>query len=317
MVVLTGADLRARVRTVPFARGTPLAIAVCNGNGALAELAQGHWPDGKAVSTGDLFYGASLAKQVTGAAIAVLVKRGLLRTADPIGRYIADLPDSMRAVTIAHLLGHTAGLPAAGVLESTAETGDWTTERALEALRQCTLTRPPGTGFAYSNLGYICLALIVRQATGMSLSAFAQTALFDPLGLTGLRIQPEDEPPHFPQVPMMGTSLPRSLGDGGLWTSAPAFARWLDCQNRDALAIAEYVEAPGRLLRGTTDYGWGIGLRRYRGMPLFIHGGSWQGACAKAVRSRAADVSIVAFAASTLEQGNIDDLVDTILAVCI
>lgn len=104
--------------------------------------------------------------------------------------------------------------------------------------------------------------------------------------------------PSFPQVALMGTSLPLTHGDGGIWSSARTFARWLHLQNIDALGIAGIVQSPGILRDGTAvPYGWGIGLRSYRGAELFIHGGEWTGCAAKAVRSPALGIGVVAMAA--------------------
>ena len=92
--------------------------------------------------------------------------------------------------------------------------------------------------------------------------------------------------------------MPLTHGDGGLWSTARAFALWLHHQNLDTLRIAALVTAPGRLIDGTSvDYGWGLGLRQHRDQPLLIHGGEWAGAQAKAVRSPELGMAVVGLAA--------------------
>lgn len=71
-------ELARLVDQSALASEVPLAIAVCNGAGQVAEVARGSWPDGRLVRPTDRFYAASLAKQVTGAAAAVLVREGRL-----------------------------------------------------------------------------------------------------------------------------------------------------------------------------------------------------------------------------------------------
>jgi len=312
---LTPGDLQALTASVPFAPGVPLAVAVRDGHGAVVEHLQGHWPDGSPVVPGQKFYAASLAKQVTGAAIAVLCNRGALDPLDRLDRFIADLPAWAQGVTILQALGHTASLPPSGLLESQLGDTDWTMDSALAALRLAPApAHAPGSRFSYSNVGYVCRARVVEQASGQDFAGFVREALFEPLGLTGLTMARESEVIGFPQINAMGPSLPLSCGDGGLWTTASGFAHWLASQNDDALHIARQVETSIRLTDGTpVDYGWGIGLRSYRSQPLFIHGGSWRGACCKAVRSRAFGVSIAAFAASEAEQDNVGHLVDMLL----
>jgi CubicO group peptidase (beta-lactamase class C family) len=298
-------DIETLVASAGLAR-VPLALSVRARDRSL-DWGQGVWPDGRPVAVADRFYGASLAKQVTGAAIALLARRGDLDIDRPIGDVLLDLPAWRREVTSRHLLHHLGGLPE---MDELGGPGHRTSARVLTALAGSpNLVSVPGAAFRYSNAGYICLATIVERVSGMSFDLFARRDLFDPLALTDIDV---DATPSCPQLAGMGDVLPLSFGDGGLWTSAPAFADWLDHQNRDALGIASLVQQPGRLNDGTpTDYGWGIGLRKLAGHDLFIHGGGWPGAYSKAVRSPSLGLSIVALAATDTQAGVIalvDDL---------
>ena len=315
MAGLTQSDLETLVAAVPFPSDLPLAVAVRDGQGNVLDLLQGRWPGGSPVASGQKFYAASLTKQVTGAAIALLCNRGALEPLDQLGRFIPHLPAWAQGVTILQVLGHTGGLPAAGQLESLAGGASWTTAGASEALRQISAPADfPGSRYSYSNVGYVCLAMLIERVSGQDFAGFVHKSLFTPLGLTQMTLARPGDVPGFPQAATMGPSLPLSWGDGGLWTTAPDFVRWLACQNDDVLHIAQLVETPVRLNDGTmTDYGWGLGLRSHRGRPLFIHGGSWRGACCKAVRSRAFGLSIAAFAGNDGEQDNVGALVGMLL----
>jgi CubicO group peptidase (beta-lactamase class C family) len=129
----------------------PLTIAVCNGAGQVEEVARGRWPDGRLVRPTDRFYAASLAKQVTGAAAAVLVREGRLDPDLPVAHYLPDLPGWADDITVRHLAHHTAGLPGAGEVEPAQD--DWTDAFVLAALRLPELISTPGTAYVYSNLG--------------------------------------------------------------------------------------------------------------------------------------------------------------------
>jgi CubicO group peptidase (beta-lactamase class C family) len=175
--------------------------------------------------------------------------------------------------------------------------GDWTEPAAIAALeRAAPADAGAGERFSYSNLGYIVLARFVAEVSGMPFAEFVTQRMLAPLGLDEMGFV--SAVPSFPQVALMGTSLPLTHGDGGMWSSARAFARWLHLQNTDALGVAGIVQSPGLLRDGTAvPYGWGIGLREYRGAELFIHGGEWTGCAAKAVRSPALGIGVVAMAA--------------------
>ena len=63
---------------------TPVAMARLDRSGVIEDAVAGTWPDGAAVTPDDRFYAASLAKQVTGAAVAVLVRAGKLDPDAPV-----------------------------------------------------------------------------------------------------------------------------------------------------------------------------------------------------------------------------------------
>ncbi len=275
----------------------PFAASIRLNDRPLVSLVQGVWQDGSPVRASHRFYGASLTKQLIGAAIALLVREGQLDLDAPLGHYLPNLPAWRDTVSVRHLLHHTSGMPEAGALEEAEEGANWTNARAMAQLQGlASLQAPAGAEFRYSNVGYIALAEIVSRVSGATFPRFISARILAPLDLSALTIWDGGPKLPFPQAEYMGNQLPLSVGDGGLWTSAEGFALWLDSQNRDALGTANLVEQPGVLNDGTrTDYGWGIGLRTYKGAPMFVHGGGWQGASARAVRIPQLRLSLAVF----------------------
>src|SRR5262245_15138710 len=62
------------------------------------------------INSKTVFDGASLAKQATGLAIAMLMERGQLALDDEVRKYLTDLPDFGTPIRIRHLLHHSSGL---------------------------------------------------------------------------------------------------------------------------------------------------------------------------------------------------------------
>jgi CubicO group peptidase (beta-lactamase class C family) len=272
--------------------GLPVALASVDSSGKVEQAVAGHWRDGRPVGLDDRFYGASLAKQLTGAAVALLVREGRLDPDAPVSNYLDGLPTWGGAITARQLAHHTSSLADPGFPELQS-LGDWTEAVATSCLVQLeTPADLPGAAHRYSNLGYILLARLVARVSGMLFAEFIAAYIWadQDMGFTA-KVE------AYPQAAYLGR-LPLTQGDGGLWTTAVAFARWLAAQNRDPLRLAAIVEAPGRLNDGTpVDYGWGLGLRHYRGERLLIHGGGWTGATAKAVRCPALGIAAVALTA--------------------
>jgi CubicO group peptidase (beta-lactamase class C family) len=294
-----------------FASGTPITVARCTASGFIEEFVTGTWPNGRAVVATDRFYGASLAKQLTGAAVAILVRDGQLDPDLPVAHYLSDLPLWAAEITPRQLAHHIAGLPAGGVLEAQAP-GDWTEDFVSAALAVLPgLPTPPAASYAYSNLGYILLAKLVASISGEPFAAFVNARLLVPLDIEDMGFARDIR--TYPQVAHMGQCLPLTQGDGGLWSTSRAFALWLHQQNQDALGLADIVEAPGQLANGmNTPYGWGLGLRTHQGHRLLIHGGEWTGAVAKAVRCPVRGIAVIAMAANCPFQ-TLDRLVEMAL----
>ena len=123
-------------------------------------------------------------KDFTKAAILQLVEAGRLSLSDSLGKFFARAPADKRALTIGHLLEHTAGFPM-GV-------GPDNEALALETFLERLFARPleftPGTARQYSNAGYSVLAAIIQHITGRAFDAHLDSAIFRPLGMreTGL-----------------------------------------------------------------------------------------------------------------------------------
>ncbi len=125
---------------------------------------------------------ASLSKQFTAAAILLLEQEGVLSSEDCAASY---LPEGFpyKEVKIIHLVTHTAGLPdyTPWFIEN------WKHDRFVtnaDIMAYLIEHRPdavfaPGERYAYSNTGYVVLAEVVHQASGMPLDVFLQDRLFD------------------------------------------------------------------------------------------------------------------------------------------
>ena len=132
------------------------------------------------------FFIGSITKQFTAAAILLLHERGHLQLTDPITRYLPDYPaDPGDRITIHQLLTHTSGLPnytdfPSIVLGRTIEVQPWD---IVATFKSRPLDFEPGTGFHYSNSGYLLLGLIIEAVSGQSYEAFLHKEIFKPLGM--------------------------------------------------------------------------------------------------------------------------------------
>ncbi len=142
-----------------------------------------------AITPSTVFHVASVSKQFTAAAILLLASDGKLSLDDDVRKYLPELPDFGKLITLRHLVHHTSGLRDQWELLMMA---GWrysldliTDEDVLELMsRQKDLNFTPGAEHMYCNTGYTPLATIVKRVSGRTFREFAAERLFKPLGMT-------------------------------------------------------------------------------------------------------------------------------------
>lgn len=238
---------------------------------------------------------ASLSKQFTGLAVAMLAAEGKVKLSDDIRKYIPELPDFGRPITIAHLLHHTSGLRD---WASALSVAGWRPDDPITfkqiltmAYNQRSLNFEPGAEYLYSNTGYVLLAELVQRVTGRSFREWADEHVFRPLGMTNTHVRDD----YDEVIPNRAYGYARgpngtyrntpdvitAFGSSSVFGTADDFARWLinfDEAVVGGKAAMSIMFTPGKLNDGTpVKYGFGIthGANRYKGLPFFTGSGGW------------------------------------------
>jgi len=136
------------------------------------------------------FHLASLSKQFTAAAVALLILDGKISLTDPVARYIPETAKYGDGLRIEHLVYMTSGLHE--YTDEPRPNGDpWVTfhyftrdDAIAAALKPDALEFVPGAQWAYRNINYMLLTKIVEQVSHESFAAFMQQRIFAPLGMT-------------------------------------------------------------------------------------------------------------------------------------
>jgi D-alanyl-D-alanine carboxypeptidase len=177
---------RARLET-----GAPGAtVALVAGGEVLASLASGsRAPVGvEPLAPDAAFHAYSVTKTLLAAALLTLEREGRLRLSDPLE---AHLPGTGvgGAVTVRHLLEHTSGLRDYGGLPAYRDdlrrdpSRPWSRGAYLRAALDGGPLFAPGGGWAYSNPGFMLLAMLLETLDGRPIKGAMRARLFAPLGL--------------------------------------------------------------------------------------------------------------------------------------
>ena len=145
-------------------------------------------PATEVMTLNTIFDLASLTKVVaTTTSIMILVEEGRIRLADRVASYIPSFARSGKAeITIRDLLTHTSGLrPDLDLADS------WTGyDTAIARATEEVPTAAPGERVVYSDINFFLLGDIVSRVSGMTLDRFAQSRIFEPLGMHDTMFRP-------------------------------------------------------------------------------------------------------------------------------
>jgi D-alanyl-D-alanine carboxypeptidase len=189
---------------------------------------------------------ASITKTVIAAEIMWLSEQGLLHLNDPVSEH---LPPSFHfdtnGATVENLLHMESGIPdpalSASALEVLADPlRYWKPEEVLAFIPA--QRDKPGDHFVYEDANYMLLGLVIREATGMSVSAALRTHILADPRLSSLVYQPEERPEGPFALPFLGGEVRANiieLGGGYLPTKADASnGNGSGCMASDSGALA-------------------------------------------------------------------------------
>ena len=276
---------------------------------------------GTPMDPGAPFFLGSVSKTYTAVTVLRLAEEGRLSLDDTIDRFLPSFPRGSE-ITIRHLLAHTSGLKdfytylyyrpdREEMIELVMK--EWKQEELLELAGRFGHWFDPGTDWAYSNVNYFLLGVIVERVGGVPLPEAYRRSIHEPLGLrrtwlawhekalgtwpTGY-MGPVQDWQHSEMFGELGatTMLDRSpveWGAGGVVAPADEGIRFLRGLFEGKLLAPASLEAMTRFrstppLGGVADAnaapggsseGYGLGLIRMEraGLTLLGHGGLFTG----------------------------------------
>ncbi len=148
-------------------------------------------PDPIAMTEDTMFDLASLTKVVaTTTAILQLVEAGTVALDAPASSYLDGFARAdKRAITVRHLLTHTAGLPANRPFYRRFHDA----ASIVAAVGRVRMAGQPGAQVLYSDLGFMALGAIVERTSGIPLDRYVARRIAAPLGLRHTRYLPPPE----------------------------------------------------------------------------------------------------------------------------
>jgi D-alanyl-D-alanine carboxypeptidase len=245
----TNATALQGVLEAAVSHGAPDAIAaVITPRGTWAGAAGIGGPDGRAATSDDTFYLASVTQVFTAALIMRLAEQGTIDLDSPIWRYLGDLDVDTGSATVREALGMRSGLPDLGDDAVAAQRADgrrvWTADEIAPFVGAPSATAR--STYLHSGPNYWLLALAAEHATGRSFAAALRDNVLDPVRADGILQQgagvPTPRPWALPTQAYLGpwkledygfgdviscpSSVSFAFGAGSMAGTAPSVAAW-------------------------------------------------------------------------------------------
>lgn len=235
------------------------------------------------------FHLASLSKQFTAAAVLLLQEDGKLKVREPISRYLPNLPEAWKSLTVDNLLTHTSGLKE---MLDDPRFNTWsmvphTVPEQMAFIHDYPLGFVPGTKFVYCNTDYVLLAMIVEAVSGARFRDVLQQRFFTKLGMnhtgtdTDALILPHRAqgyrrgPGGFERIRDVAFSVSIVDGGAGVYSSTTDLLIW-----QQAL-FGGKILSPASVAymthRGLGNYGAGEANNTRHGETVIEHAGGMEG----------------------------------------
>jgi CubicO group peptidase (beta-lactamase class C family) len=307
--------------------GTPgLSLALVDRRGLITARTYGYadLERFRPVERGTRFEIGSISKSFTALALMQLADSNRFNPALPVTQYLPWFTPSNRFTPITghHLLTHTAGIPG--------DRDEIPSSRAQAYLaRERTVATAPGSYWAYSNIGYQVLGVLLESLTGQRYADVIRQRILHPLGMDGaaaeftnadrtnlaVGYQPmHDDRPARPGDPLVVAPwLEYGSGDGAIVASATDLGKYLTMllnggRGPDGRLLSERgfqrLMAPAaKIGDGGDAYGYGFFLGKLDGRPVFDHSGGMVGYSSYLIGDPSQGIGVVAFVNGPGEAG--------------
>jgi CubicO group peptidase (beta-lactamase class C family) len=248
---------------------------------------------GMPITPTSVFDIASVSKQFTGYAISTLIQQGKISPDDDIHKYLPDVPQFSKPITIRNLIHHTSGLrdwPGGLTMAGWRWGEQFRWDDILRMVKQQKdLDFDPGSEHQYSNTGYNLLAAIVEKVSGKSFPDYISDNIFKPLGMNNSRVL--GDPSEV--IKNLATSYYTwgggpyrkdfdqltAWGSSSIYTNVEDLAKWVEffqkgLENKDPVIMR--MTETDKLNNGKQiDYAYGLNIVNDNGVRNINHDGGW------------------------------------------
>lgn len=238
----------------------------------------------------------SISKQITATAILKLAEQNKLNVNLPISHYLTDLPEWGDDITIHNLLTHSSGIPDY-IQHSHLLTTYHSPWELVDLIDDQSLKFSPGSSYAYSNINYVLLGLIVESVTHVKLEEYLKKNIFNKVGMYSTSMPSKGSVEnlinqnnykhdfargHSSDLSQINSiDLSNGFGAGNVISTVHDLHRWNEALFNGEIISKESVKkmiTPHITGASGGDYGYGIKIAKLTSeTDFYFHGGRWRG----------------------------------------
>ena len=227
-------------------------------------------PNDRKVDEASVFYWASVAKLVTSTVIYQLIEEQQLNEEAKLSEWFPDL-ENANSISIKHLLTHTNGLYSFNSDSTFHASNDYYSPEQLLAIAKANKNLfPAGQYWAYTNTGYLLLALIAEKIENKTFQQIVADRVTTPLQLKSCKVlTAQEEPVNLAQAHKDGEVLAHDysipLGAGNIVSNSTDMLHFLHAVLTSSLLQETTLETMLNALYPMFDNGmyYGRGIMVY------------------------------------------------------
>ncbi len=202
--IATGPNAAALKATLKGVIGKPTVGAVCSAAGIYGRLdiAAGQFSlaRNEAARANARARVSSITKPMVAVAVFQLIEKGTWSLKTTIDEVLPGLWAGRGKVTVAQLMNHTSGMPDhindvlpylpgfnIDVIEDFTN-DQWSHAKIIREAKKLSWKFTPGTGWSYSNTGYVVLSMMLEKVYGRNIGTILRTRVFDHMGMNQTRL---------------------------------------------------------------------------------------------------------------------------------
>lgn len=272
-----------------------IVVAIINADGTSYYNFGSNKFGGQPVNEHSIYEIGSITKTFTGTLLADEVLKGEMKLDDPAQKY---LPESVhvpmyegKSITLGNLSDHTSSLPRMPANFDPADPmnpyADYTEEDMFDFISSCTLTRPIGSQYEYSNLAMGLLGQILARQANTSYEELMLKKIALPLQMNETKITFDENMKNNLAYGYAGGEqvenwdLPGMAGAGAIRSSTSDMVKYVSAQMNithtplhDAMML---THQPRHNLVGGNEIGINWAIDDVRGHKIINHGGATGG----------------------------------------